>query len=80
MISLGAIDIGVTVLFLIIAFVTLKEKLYAFFYAAVFVFAILLIERLAPGALVQLSNAIQSVNRLNDMAPHLNINPVVTFQ
>ena len=80
MISLGVVDLGVSAIFLIVAVVTLKEKLYGFFYMALFVFLILLVERLAPGALEQVSKAIQSVNRLNDIAPHLNISPVVTFK
>ena len=80
MISLGVVDLGVVVIFLIAASILVKEKMYGFFYAAVFVFIILLVERLAPGALMQLSQLIQSVNRLNDVAPHLTINPVVTFR
>ena len=80
MISLGVVDLGVSVIFLIAAYVTLKERLYGFFYMLTFVYVILLVERIAPGALIQVSQAIQSVNRLNDAAPHLNINPVVTFK
>ena len=67
-------------LLLISAVVATPEKLFGFFYAAVFVFAIWLSERLAPGAQGQLSNAIRSVNHVNDAALHLNINPVVTFK
>jgi hypothetical protein len=80
MITLGVADLLVVLLFVVTVVVTTKEKMFGFFYVAVFVFVILLAERLAPGALTQVSNAIQSVNKLNDLAPHLTINPIVTFK
>ena len=45
MISLGVVDLGVVVIFLIAASILVKEKMYGFFYAAVFIFAILLVEQ-----------------------------------
>ncbi len=80
MISLGVVDAGVTALFVIVAYITIKERLYGFFYMTVFVFLVLLVERLAPGALARLSTAIQSVNRLNEIAPYINVNPLMTFK
>ena len=58
----------------------LRRRLYGRFYVVVAIFLVILIERLAPGTLGALGNVIQSINRFNDLGPHLTINPIITFR
>ncbi len=80
MISLGLFDIFIFVILLGIALFSMRHRLYGRFYIALALVIIFLIERLVPGTLSAIGNAIHSIDRFNDLGPHLTINPIITFR
>lgn len=80
MISLGILDIVIFGVLLALAVYTMRHRLYSRFYIVMAIFVVFLIERLVPGALSAVGNVIHSIDRINDLGPHLTINPIITFR
>ena len=80
MITLGVVDIVLLVVLIIAAVISTQRRSYGlvFFFGALFL--LILVERLAPGFLATIGNAIHGIDALNDKMPHLSINPVITFK
>ena len=80
MISLGILDIVIFGVLLALAVYAMRHRLYSRFYIVIAIFIVFLVERLVPGALSAVGNVIHSIDRINDLGPHLTINPIITFR
>lgn len=80
MISLGILDIVIFGILIALAVFAMRRRLYSRFYLVMAIFVVFLVERLVPGALSALGNVIHSIDRINDLGPHLTINPIITFR
>jgi hypothetical protein len=80
MINLGVVDLILIVLFvLMIYFAARRSGLGLAVLIAVLLVAVI-IERLVPGMLASIGNAIRGMDQLNAAGPHLEIQPIVRFQ
>ncbi len=80
MISLGIVDIALLVIVVVAAVLGARTHHMARFWFIFVIVLIILVERFAPGTLAALGNAIRGIDRVNDLAPHITINPIVTIQ
>lgn len=80
MISLGILDIVIFGILLALAVYAMRRRQSGWFYIMLAIFLVYLIERLIPGALSAVGNVIHSIDRVNDLGPHLTINPIITFR
>ncbi len=80
MISLGIVDIVLLVILVAAVVVGARTHQMARFWIVLVVVLIIMVERLAPGTLAAVGTAIRGIDRVNDLAPHININPVITIQ
>lgn len=80
MISIGIIDLILIFLFLLMLFLSLRRRrLGLSILFAVLLFGII-VERLVPGTLASLGNAIRGIDQVNTAGPHLEIQPIIHFQ
>ncbi len=80
MISLGIVDIALLVVLIIAAVIGARTHQMVRFWIVLVIVLIILAERFAPGTLAAIGNAIHGIDRVNALAPHININPVITIQ
>jgi diacylglycerol kinase len=80
MISIGIVDLVIAVILLIIATVAVRRRLYTRLYLVLAILLVFMVERLVPGTLNALGNAVHSIDRINDLGPHLTINPIISFK
>jgi hypothetical protein len=80
MISLGILDIVIFGILIALAVYAMRHRQFGRFYLVTAIFVVFLIERLIPGALSAVGNVIHSIDRVNDLGPHLTINPIITFR
>ncbi|MGE5263203.1 MAG: hypothetical protein ACM3S0_07455 [Acidobacteriota bacterium] len=80
MISLGILDIVIFGILIALAVYAMRHRQSGRFYLVAAIFVVFLIERLIPGALSAVGNVIHSIDRVNDLGPHLTINPIITFR
>ncbi len=80
MINLGLIDLLILVI-LFVSFMYMLRRRAILQFAIVLVVVILIeMERLAPGAMTGIGNAIHAIDAVNAQLPHIQIQPVVTIQ
>ena len=80
MINLGLIDIIMLVLLVLAyAFSTRKRMIWPF-YVTLVLLVLIELERLIPGLLTGLSNAVHGIDAVNAQLPHVEISPIVTVK
>ncbi len=80
MISLGIVDVVLLVILIAAIIVGARTRPMARFWIVLVIVLIILVERLAPGTLAAVGSAIRGIDQVNNLAPHININPVITIQ
>ncbi len=80
MINLGLIDLLLLVI-LFAAFVyALRRRGWLTFAIVLIVILLIELERLAPGTLTALGDAIHAIDKVNAQLPHVQIQPIITVQ
>jgi hypothetical protein len=80
MISLGIIDVILIVLLVLMLYLSLRRRgLGLSILIAVLLFAVI-VERLVPGTLASIGNAVRGLDQVNAAGPHLEIQPIVQFK
>ena len=80
MINLGIVDLILILLFVLMVYLSLRRRgLGVSILIAVLLLAVIL-ERLVPGTLASIGNAIRGIDQVNVAGPHLAIQPIVSFQ
>lgn len=80
MINLGLIDILLLVILLaVLGYASRKHQMLPFYVVLVIVLMIEL-ERLVPGTMKVLGDAIRGIDAVNAGLPHLSIQPIITVQ
>ncbi len=80
MISIGIVDLILIVLLAIAIFASGKRKATTFSVLIVAILIVVIFERVAPGTLTSIGNAIHGIDQVNDAGPHITIQPIVRFQ
>jgi hypothetical protein len=80
MINLGLIDILLVLVLLFAFFYSIRTRYLLPFSITLIVVLLIEMERLAPGAMTALGNAIHSIDAINEQLPHIQISPIVTIQ
>ncbi len=80
MISIGIVDLILIVLLAIAIFASGKRKERALSFLIIAILIVIIVERLAPGTLASIGNAIHGIDSVNDAGPHITIQPIVRFQ
>lgn len=80
MINLGLIDLLLLVI-LIVAFVyALRRRGWLIFAIVLIVILLIELERLVPGTMTALGDAIHAIDQVNAQLPHIQIQPIITVQ
>ncbi len=80
MISLGIVDIVLILLILIALYSAIRRRGVGASLLVALILLMILIERLAPGTLASIGNAIHSLDQVNNAGPHVTIEPIIRFQ
>ncbi len=80
MISLGIVDVILIVLLVVALFASGKRKATTLSVLIVAILIVVIVERVAPGTLASVGDAIHSIDRVNDAGPHITIEPIIRFQ
>ncbi len=80
MISIGIVDLILIILLAVAIFTSGRRRARTVSVLIVALLIIIIVERLAPGTLAGIGNAIHSIDRVNDAGPHITIQPIVNFQ
>jgi hypothetical protein len=80
MIGLGIAELALLFLLLLATFVAVKRRASALSVLAAVVLVVVLSERLAPGTLASMGNAIRGIDQVDYAGPHLTIQPVVRLE
>ncbi len=80
MINLGLIDLLLLVI-LVVAFVyALRRRGWLAFAIVLIVILLIQLERLAPGTMTALGDAVHAIDKVNAQLPHVQIQPIITVQ
>ncbi len=79
MINLGVIDILLVVILLAVFVYASRRKEMMTFYVVLVIVLIIELERLVPGSLQALGNAIRGIDTVNASLPHVSIQPIITI-
>jgi hypothetical protein len=80
MINIGLIDLLLLAILVIALVYSLRGHNLLPFAAILVIVLLIELERLAPGAMVALGNAIHEIDVINEQLPHIQISPIVTIQ
>jgi hypothetical protein len=80
MINLGLIDVLLVLVLLFSFFYSVRTRYFLPFSIALIVVLLIELERLVPGSMTALGNAIHSIDAINEQLPHIQISPIVTIQ
>jgi hypothetical protein len=80
MIELGLIDIFMLVLLVLVYVFSMRRRMIWPFYVALVLFVLIELERLVPGLLTALGNAVHGIDAVNAQLPHVEISPIVTVK
>lgn len=79
MINLGVLDI-LLILLVIVAYVYgLRRNAKWLFYTALVIVVLIELERLVPGVMASMGNAVHGIDAFNATLPHLEIRPIITI-
>ena len=79
MINLGVIDILLLLLLLSVFFYSTRKHELLPFYVVLVLVALIEIERLVPGTMKVIGDAIRGIDAINATLPHVSISPIVTI-
>ena len=80
MINLGILDLILIVLFVLMVYFSFRRRALGLSILIAILLFVLIVERLAPGALASIGTAISGIDQINAAGPHLEIQPIVRFQ
>ena len=80
MINLGVIDILMLVLLLGVFFYAARKHEMLSFYVALVLVVLIEVERLVPGTLKVVGDAIRGIDTVNAGLPHVEIAPIITIK
>ena len=79
MINLGVIDILLLVILVVVLAVASRRREMLTFYVVLVLVLIIEFERLVPGTLQFIGNAIRGIDTINAGLPHVSIQPIITI-
>ncbi len=80
MINLGIVELVLLFLLLLAVFLAVKGRGTGVSILVALVLVVVLSERLAPGTLASLGNESRGIDRVDNAAPHVTIQPIVKFE
>ncbi|MDE3088480.1 MAG: hypothetical protein KGJ80_03730 [Chloroflexota bacterium] len=80
MINLGLIDVFMLVLLVLMYVYSARRRVMMPFYVTLVLLALIELERLVPGVLAYLGNAVHGIDAANAQLPHIEISPIVTIK
>lgn len=80
MINLGLIDIFMLVLLILVYVYSARRRMMLPFYVTLVLMLLIELERLVPGVLTFLGNAVHGIDAANAQLPHVEISPIVTIK
>lgn len=80
MISLGVVDLILILLFAAAVFMATRRRGRAVSILIAVLLIFVLIERIAPGTIAKVGDAIRGIDQINNSGPHLTINPIIQIQ
>ncbi len=78
MINLGLIDVLILVILLVSLVYAIRGRHWLQFAIVLVIVVLIEIERLAPGTMTAIGNAIHAIDAVNAQLPHIQIQPVIT--
>ena len=80
MINLGVIDILLLIILLAVLGYASRKRAMLQFYVVLVIVLIIELERLVPGSLKLLGDAIRGIDAINAGLPHVSIQPIISIQ
>jgi hypothetical protein len=80
MITLGIVDLLLILMLILAVVLAYKRRATALTLLVAVVLIVVLAERLAPGTMASVGNAIHGIDRVNDQGPHLAIQPIIRLE
>ncbi len=80
MINLGIVDLVLIVLFVVMIYSSFRRRGLGLTILIAVLLLVVIVERLAPGTLASIGTVIGGIDQVNAAGPHLEIQPIVTFQ
>lgn len=80
MINLGLIDVFMLVLLVLMFIYSARRRMMLPFYVTLVLLLLIELERLVPGVLAALGNAVHGIDAVNAQLPHVEISPIVTIK
>jgi hypothetical protein len=80
MINLGLIDIFMVLLLILMYVYSARRRTMWPFYVTLVLLVLIELERLVPGVLVAMGNAVHGIDAVNAQLPHVQISPIVTIK
>jgi hypothetical protein len=80
MINLGAIDILMLVILILMYAYSIRRRMMWPFYVTLVLLVLIELERLAPGVLTTTANAVHGIDAVNANLPHVEISPIITVK
>ncbi len=80
MISLGVVDVIIILLFIAAIYMSYRRRGTAASLLIAVLLIFVLLERLAPGTLAKIGDAIHNIDAINNAGPHVTINPIIQIQ
>jgi hypothetical protein len=78
MINLGLIDLLILVVLIVTFMYALRGRRLLLFSVLLIIVLFIELERLAPGTMTAIGNAIHTIDAVNAQLPHVQIRPIVT--
>ena len=80
MINLGLIDVFMLVLLVLMYVYSARRRAMLPFYVTLVLLVLIELERLVPGVLTAMGNAVHGIDAVNAQLPHIQISPIVTIK
>ena len=80
MINLGIIDIFMLVLLALAYVFSMRRRMIWPFYVVLVLLVLIELERLIPGLLTALGNAVHGIDSVNAQLPHVEISPIIAVK
>ncbi len=80
MINLGLIDVFMLVLLVLMYVFSARRRMMLPFYVTLVLLLLIELERLVPGVLTFVGNAVHGIDAVNAQLPHIEISPIVTIK
>ena len=80
MINLGLIDVFMLVLLVLMYVFSARRRMMWPFYVTLVLMLLIELERLVPGVLSAMGNAVHGIDEANAQVPHVQISPIITIK